>query len=408
MRHRRAARRPQLTPAAFGDYLLSATTMSYDPERWRPEFPILGSTTYLISNSLGAMPRGVAASMATYAETWASRGVRAWEEGWWEMPVAVGDMVAPLIGAPKHSVTMHQNVTIAEAVVASCLEPQGRRNKVVCEDGNFPSVMYLYAAQRGLRLQTVPVERLVDAIDEETLLVPTSHVLFRSSYLQDAAAILEKAHKVGALVVLDVYHSAGVVPFSVTELGVDFAVGGCLKWLCGGPGNGFLYVRPDLAEKLQPRLTGWMAHERPFGFEQPPLERTASPMRFLNGTPHIPSLYAALEGLRIVREIGVKAIRAHSVRLTTRLLERILELGFPTITPRDPRQRGGTVAVDPPNAESVARELLKRDFLIDYRPEAGIRIAPHFYSTDEECDAIVAEIAALATGHPRLRTTRAK
>ncbi len=372
---------------------------------WRSEFPILGSTTYLISNSLGAMPRGTAAGLAQYAETWARRGVRAWEEGWWEMPVTVGDMVAAVIGAPKGSVTMHQNVTLAEAIVLSCFQPKGRRNRIVCEDGNFPSVQYLYAAQPDVKLVAVPVERLVDAIDEQTLLVPISHVLFKSSLVQDAAAVVEKAHKVGAHVVLDVYQSAGVMPLDVTRLGVDFAVGGCLKWLCGGPGNAFLYVRPDLAH-LEPRLTGWMAHAEPFAFEAPPIRYTEGPFRFLNGTPQVPCLYAAVEGLRIVREVGVERIREHSVRLTERLLARIDEHGFPSITPRDVARRGGTVAVNPPDAQAISRRLLERDFLIDYRPEAGIRISPHFYNTEEECDAVIAEVAALASGRPRLRATR--
>jgi kynureninase len=380
--------------------------MAYDPNRWRPEFPILGTTTYLISNSLGAMPRGTATNLARYAETWATRGVRAWEEGWWEMPATVGDQLAPIIGAPPGSVTMHQNVTIAQQIVLSCFTPQGRRTKIVCEDGNFPSVMYFYSAQQGLRLETVPVERLVDAIDEETLLVPTSHVLYKSSYLQDARAIVEKAHRVGAHVVLDSFQSAGVVPFSVTELGVDFAVGGCLKWLCGGPGNGWLYVRPDLARTLVPRFTGWAAHVAPFGFEPPPIRLTDGPMRFLQGTPQIPALYAAMEGLRIVKDVGVPAIRAHSVRLTSRLLERVLDLGYPSLTPRDATQRSGTVCVNPPNAEAISRTLLERDFLIDYRPDAGIRISPHFYSTEDECDAVIEEIAALAQNRPGLRSTR--
>ncbi len=372
---------------------------------WRGEFPILGTTTYLISNSLGAMPRGTAAGLAQYAETWAKRGVRAWEEGWWEMPVTVGDMVAAVIGAPKGSVTMHQNVTLVEAIVLSCFEPKGRRNRIVCEDGNFPSVQYLYAAQPGLKLEAVPVERLVDAIDDRTLLVPISHVLFKSSQVQDAAAIVEKAHKVGAHVVLDVYQSAGVMPLDVKALGVDFAVGGCLKWLCGGPGNAFLYVRPDLAH-LKPRLTGWMAHAEPFAFEAPPIRYAEGPFRFLNGTPQVPCLYAAVEGLRIVREVGVERIREHSVRLTERLLARIDEHGFPSITPRDVTRRGGTVAVKPPDAQAISRHLLERDFLIDYRPDAGIRISPHFYNTEEECDAVIAEVAALASGRPRLRATR--
>ena len=380
--------------------------MAYDPVRWRPEFPILGTTTYMISNSLGAMPRGTAANLGTYAEMWARRGVRAWEEGWWEMPVAVGNRLAPIIGAPRHTVTMHQNVTIAQAVVLSCFEPTGKRNRIVCEQENFPSVLYFYARQKGLELITVPVDKLVDAIDERTLLVPTSHVLFKSSYLQDARAIVEKAHKVGAHVVLDCFQSAGVVPLNVTALEVDFAVGGCLKWLCGGPGNGWLYVRKDLIDTLEPRLTGWQAHARPFGFEMPPLAYTKGPMRFLNGTPQIPALYAATEGLRIVNEVGVETIRAHSIALTTRLLERLLELGFPSLTPRESARRGGTVCVNPDGSEAIARELLAHDFLIDWRPDAGIRISPHFYNTTDECDAIVTEIAALAAKRPALRATQ--
>lgn len=372
---------------------------------WRGEFPILETTTYLISNSLGAMPRGAASSLAQYAQTWAKRGVRAWDEGWWEMPVAVGDLVAGLIGAPRGSVTMQQNVTLAEAVVLSCFEPKGRRNRIVCEDGNFPSVQYFYGAQPGLELVPVPVERLADAIDDRTLLVPISHVLFRSSLVQDVPAVVEKAHRVGAHVVLDIYQSVGVLPLDVTALAVDFAVGGCLKWLCGGPGNGFLYVRPDLAH-LQPRLTGWLAHAEPFAFQPPPQRYAEGPFRFLSGTPSIPSLYAAIEGLRIVKEVGVERIRQHSLRLTERLLARVGEHGFPTITPRDPARRGGTVAVAPPDAQAISRRLLERDFLIDYRPEAGIRISPHFYNTEDECDAVIAEIAALAGGRPALRATR--
>jgi kynureninase len=366
----------------------------WDLESWRPEFPILARTTYLISNSLGAMPRGTAARLAEYAETWATRGVRAWEEGWWQMPVAVGDLVAPIIGAPPGTVTMHQNVTLAEAVVLSCFDVAGARTKIVFEEENFPSVQYFYTAQPGVRVVRVPARQLVEAIDDQTLLVPISHVLFKESYVQDVRAIVERAHRVGAHVVLDVFQAAGVLPFSVTELGVDFAVGGCLKWLCGGPGNGFLYVRPDL-QHLRPRLTGWMAHAAPFAFEPPPIRYAEGPFRFLNGTPHIPSLHAAIEGLKIIAEVGVPHIRERSVQLTGRLLDQILARGWPSITPRDPRQRGGTVAVDPPGAEGVSRRLLERDFLIDYRPGAGIRISPHFYNTEAECDAIVAEIDRL-------------
>lgn len=380
--------------------------MQDDLTKWRREFPILASTTYMISNSLGAMPRATADRLAEYAHLWATRGVRAWAEGWWEMPATIGDMVAPIIGAPSGSVTMHQNVTIAQAIVRSCFRPRGARNRVVCEDQNFPSVMYFYGAQPDLELVTHPVDALADAIDDRTLLVPISHVLFRSSYVQDVAAIVAKAHEVGAHVVLDCFHSAGVLPFSVTGLGVDFAVGGCLKWLCGGPGNGWLYVRPDLTG-LAPTLTGWQAHEAPFAFAPPPLKPTTGPLRWLNGTPQIPALYAAIEGLRIVREVGVERIRRHNMALTQRLYEAVKAQGWETITPDDPARRGGTVCANPPGAEAVARELLERNIIIDYRPDAGIRIAPHFYSTADECDAVMSEIAAIVHGRPGLRVTRA-
>ena len=267
--------------------MMPGPPMTSDLRDWRSEFPILARSTYLISNSLGAMPRGTAGRLAEYAEAWATRGVRMWEEGWWDMPVRVGDQVAPIIGAPVDSVTMHPNVTLAEAVVLSCFQPTAGRNRIVFEDGNFPSVQYFYSAQPDLQVCPVPVERLIDAIDDRTLLVPISHVLYKNSYLQPVRAIVEKAHRVGALVVLDVFQSAGCLPFSVADLGVDFAVGGCLKWLCGGPGNAFLYVRPDLTH-LRPRLTGWMAHAAPFAFEPPPLRPTEGPLRFLSGTPQIP------------------------------------------------------------------------------------------------------------------------
>lgn len=265
-------------------------------------------------------------------------------------------------------------------------------------------MQYFYHAQRGLRVSPVPAEQIVEAIDDETLLVPVSHVIYRSGAMQDAAAIVQQAHRAGAHVVLDVSQSAGVVPVDVTALGVDFAVGGCLKWLCGGPGNGWLYVRPDL-HHLRPRFTGWMAHAEPMAFAPPPIRYTEGPFRFLNGTPHIPALYAATEGLRIIREVGVERIREHSVSLTERLLAKIRELGFPTITPLDPGRRGGTVTVNPPDAEAIAHELVNRNILVDHRPAAGIRLAPHFYNTADECDLAIGEIAALAAHRPALRVT---
>lgn len=372
----------------------------------RKEFPILETTTYLISNSLGAMPRGVSAALESYARTWATRGVRAWEEGWWEMAVAVGDKIAPLIGADPGTVSLHENVTLTQAVIASCFRFDGPRRKVVLTDKEFPSVIYFWHAQRarGAEIELVrteedplrvPTEKLLAAIDDRTLLVPFSHVLFRSAYVQDAEAIVEKAHRVGAYVILDAYQSAGVLPVEVKKWNADFAVGGTLKWLCGGPGVAYLYVRPDLRAKLEPTITGWLAHRRPFDFEVGPTAYRDDAFRFLNGTPHIPAFYAAKPGVKIIGQAGVKDIRQRSLHLTRRLMERARERGWRVHTPEADRERGGTVTLDVPRAPEVLQELLRRDILVDYRPSAGIRVSPHFYNSEEEVDRVVTEIASI-------------
>jgi kynureninase len=373
--------------------------------KWRGEFPILEKTVYLISHSLGAMPRRTYERLHDYAEKWATRGVRAWAEGWWEMPVRIGDEVARIIGAESGTVVMHQNVSICQSLILSCFDPTPARNKIVCEELNFPSVLYVYEAHARdgrLRLETVksddgvtiPLERMLAAIDEETLLVPISHVLFKSAFVQDARAIIERAHEVGAYAVLDTYQSAGTVPFSVTDLNVDFATGGSVKWLCGGPGAGYLYVRPDLQTKLEPRTTGWMAHESPFAFES---EMSYAPniTRFLHGSPAIPALYAAESGYRIINEIGVEKIRAKSVRQTQRLIELAEEAGFRVTSPRDSSQRGGTVTIAAEHAGAMTKELIRREFIVDYRPGAGVRISPHFYTKDEELDLVIREMKTI-------------
>ncbi|HEV8367807.1 MAG TPA: aminotransferase class V-fold PLP-dependent enzyme [Pyrinomonadaceae bacterium] len=376
--------------------------MTDDLLQWRSEFPILEKTIYLISHSLGAMPKSTYDRLHEYAEVWATRGVRAWAEGWWNMPVSVGDEVARIIGADPGSVVMHQNVSICQSLVLSCLEPTPGRNKVVYSELNFPSVMYVYEAHARdgkLRIETVrsddgitvPLERMLAAIDESTLLVPFSHVLFKSAFLQDVKAIIDRAHEVGAMVVLDTYQSAGTVPFSVKELNADFATGGSVKWLCGGPGAGYLYVRPDLQAELKPKTTGWMAHEEPFAFDTE-LRYASNITRFLHGSPAIPALYAAESGYRIINEIGVERIRAKSVRQTEYLIQLAEEAGFSVTSPRDAARRGGTVTVAHDNASAIAKELVRREFIIDYRPGAGVRISPHFYTSDQELELIIAEM----------------
>jgi kynureninase len=373
---------------------------------YRQEFPILEKSVYLISHSLGAMPRATYDRLREYAETWATRGIRAWAEGWWEMPVTTGDKVARIIGAAPGTVAMHQNVSVCQSVVISCFDLTGRRNKIVYEALNFPSVMYVYEAHAraaGARVIEVPsddgitvdTERMLEAIDEETLLVPVSHVLFKSAYVQDARAIIEKAHAVGAYVVLDCYQSAGTVPFNVTELNVDFATGGSVKWLCGGPGAGWLYVRPDLQSKFEPRVTGWAAHRAPFAFEPGAIDYAADIHRFLHGSPAVPALYAAESGYDLINEVGVERIRAKSLQQTARLIELADEQGWRVNSPRAADKRGGSVIIDVPHAAAVVRELAARDVLVDYRPGAGVRLGPHFYNTDGEIEAAVAEIKCI-------------
>jgi kynureninase len=217
-------------------------------------------------------------------------------------------------------------------------------------------------------------------------------VIFRSSFIQDVKAIVDRAHQVGARVVLDAFQALGSVPVDVAGLDVDFACGGVLKWLCGGPGTAYLYVRPDLGRTLQPSFTGWTAHDDPFAFEIGATRYAEPPYRFMNGTPNVPALYAAQPGLRIVREVGIAAIRAKSMRQTARLVALADAHGWRVNTPRDPERRGGTVSIDMPRAQEVCARLLERDILVDWRPNAGVRLSPHFYTKDEELDVAIAAV----------------
>jgi len=380
--------------------------------KWRPEFPILDTCTYLVSHSLGAMPRSARASVGEFLDAWDHRGVRAWYEGWWEIGRTTGDLLAPILGVPAGTISMHQNVTVTMGIVASCHRFEGRRRKIVLSDLEFPTNIYMFEGWRRYGAETVmvrsddgirvPLDRLLDAIDDETALVPLSLVLFKSGCVQDARAVVKKAQKVGARVVLDVYQAAGTLPLELEALGVDYAVGGSVKWLCGGPGAGYLYVRPDLAKTVEPVLVGWAAHAEPFAFEAAPIRYADAPERFQSGTPNVPALYSARAGYRIVAEIGVEAIREKSLRLTRRIMDHALARGYTLNTPIGDEERGGSVVVDVPGAKDVADELMRQDVVIDYRPGAGIRMAPHFYNTDAEIDhalaaldAIVAERAAV-------------
>jgi len=340
----------------------------------------------------------------------AELGVLAWARVWWTKPLDVGDEIAPLTGAGPGEVVMVPNVTIGQATVLSALDYTPPRDTIVMTALDFPSVRYVYdqlATRLGARIVVVPSEdglgidlnRLLEAIDERTRLVAISHVLFRSAYIMEVEEVCRRAHEVGALVSLDAFHSVGVMPVDVRRIGADFLTGGVLKWLCGGPGGCFLYVAPEVSRRLTPSLTGWQAHARPFAFE-PEMVYAEDAFRWLTGTPVIPALYAAREGPRIVKRAGIDRIRAKSMRQTARLIELADARGYRVTAPRDPERRGGTVAFDVPNGLEVSEKLLANDVLVDYRPNAGIRVAPHFYTTDAELERVVEMIDDILSARP--------
>ncbi len=382
---------PENQPAVAG---------AHDAAVWRDRFPILAHSNYLVNHSLGAMPREVGPRLAAFAEQWATRGVRAWGEGWWDIPVTVGNLLGRVMNAPENSVVMHQNVSVIQGMIATAMDFTGKRNKVVYTDQNFPTCMYVWEAFKayGARIHVVPsdpggivpTERFLEAIDEETLIVPFSHVCFRNSYLQDAKAIIDRAHEVGALVMLDTYQSLGTVPVDVQALDVDMVCGGSVKWLCAGPGAGYLYMRPDLRERIRPKITGWAAHAAPFAFELGEQRYADGPEALLHGSPAVASLVQAMPGYETVLEVGVDAIRDYSIQMTEMLRSDLMERGFHCHGPDRPEIRGGTLTValdEDEDGPSFVKALAARDVLVDHRPEAGIRVSPHFYTELDELRA---------------------
>jgi kynureninase len=372
----------------------------------RDDYPILSKRTYLVSHSLGAMHRGAHAGMSAYLESWSTDGVGAWD-AWIEELARAGDLVGALIGAPAGTTVMRANVAVALGDIASAVDFSGRRNKVVYSSLEWPGSNYLWREHEryGAEVVVVPgdddgvhldVQRLIDAIDERTAIVPISHVLFRTSTLVDVRPVIERAHEVGALFALDCYQSAGTVPLSVTDLDVDIAVGGSVKFLCGGPGNGFMYVAPRIADQLRPARMGWFGHATPFEFVFDAMDYAKGTDRFMGGTPNVPAAFVATSSYAALGAIGIPRIRERSQSLTQLLVEGAKERGFAVRSPLDPEQRGGHVTLDPGgDAQHVHDELWARGFSVDLRPGVGIRIGPHFYNSADECVAVLDEMAAI-------------
>ena len=365
--------------------------------RHRDEFPTLASGIHLLSHSLGPVPRAARESMMDYIDAWEHHTSEdAWATSWWTLSRRVGDRIAQILGGAPGSVQIQPNASLALATVASCFDFKPGRNKVVTTALDFPSMEYFWDAQRqsGARVEVVPsgdgisvaLDRILEAIDSETCLVALAHTSYCSSYRVDAPPIVRRAHEKGALVLLDVYQSAGVLQLDAAEWNVDFLIGGTIKWLCGGPSCGYLYVRPDLQHDLRPRLTGWVAHDSPFDFAHAPMRYAKSVRRFAQGTPSIPALYSAMPGLDIIEAVGLAEIAAESQRRTQHMINFALERDWTINTPLEQNQRGGSVMIGAGNAPEVVERLAERKVFVDSRPSAGLRISPHFFNTDEEIE----------------------
>jgi kynureninase len=350
---------------------------------------------------MGAAPAGARLALEAYWRAWADRGPEAWDE-WLPEIAALADNLGRIFGAPPGSVSLAPNVSVLQAAIASSLDFSPRRDEVVIEELQFPSLRYVWKAweRYGARNVVVPsddgrttsTERICQAITERAAAVVLSHAAYLSGAVIDAAAVAARCRETGAVLVLDVYQTAGVFPFDVVELGVDVVVGGSHKWLCGGPGCGYIYVRPGAGTALSPAVTGWMAHAEPFAFAPAPIALAAGTRRWNTGTPTVAGYVAARAGHDAILEIGVAAIRAHNLRLTERLAQGALERGFTVPTPLEPARRTGWIGMDFDGAERVARELAARRVFVDYRPGCGLRVGPHFYTTDAEIDAFFGEL----------------
>ncbi len=373
------------------------------PARARELFPGLADATYLVSHSMGAAPLAARDALVRYWEAWSHDGPDAWER-WLPEIGEIADGIAALLGAEAGSVALGPNASTLQAALASALTFDAR-NEVVIEALQFPSLAYVWQAweKYGARIRTVPsddgrsiaTERILAAIGKSTRVVVLSHAYYVSSALVDVAAVVARARDAGALVVLDVYQTAGVVPIDVRALDVDIVVGGSHKWLCGGPGCAFMYVRPLLGTPFEPLVTGWMAHAQPFAFAAAPIAYAADARRFTNGTPTVPGYLAARPGHALIRSIGVEHIRAHTIRLGDRIVTLADERGIRVSSPRDGSRRTGWVGLDLPEPERIVRALAERRIFVDHRPTCGLRVSPHFYTEDDEITRFFTAIDAI-------------
>ena len=366
---------------------------------YRKQFPALEECVHFISHSLGCVPARAKDDLGEFFELWQKKSITAWGD-WLPEVDRAAERIGKIISAPPGTVIMQHNVSQIMATLASCFEYTTERNKVVYENQMFPTVSYVWQEEkrRGAQCVLADHDKLVDAIDAHTLVVPTQHVIFSSGFIQDVKALVARAREVGAHVILDCYQSIGTVPLDVVDLGVSFACGGSVKYVCGGPGAAWLYVRKDLIEQFAPRVTGWFGNEAPFAFTMPAQSYADNMWRYMGGTPAVAALYQARAGQKIVGEIGVRKIRDKSLVMTQKCIDWVDELGMKLNSPREADRRGGSVVFDFVGSADVCRELNRRKFFCDHRPGAGIRIAPHFYTKREEIELFFTELKKIRGG----------
>lgn len=361
----------------------------------RDDFPILATSTYLVSHSMGAAPLQARSALDAYWSDWAADGPEAWER-WLPRIAEIADGIGAIVGAPAGSTFLGPNVSVLQAAIATCIDFRSRRNEVVYESLQFPSITYVWrewerygavprvvASDDG---RSVATERIVAAITEKTAIAVISHAYYVSGALADIRTIQARCRDTGALLCVDAYQTTGIYPYDAVEWDLDLVTGGSHKWLCGGPGCGWIYLKPSLLERFRPAVTGWMAHARPFAFEAAPTVYAPSMYRFGHGTPTIPGYVVAEPGHAMIRSLGVGRIREHNVRLTQKIVAMALERGLRVNSPLEPERRTGWIAIDFEGAEEACRRLIERRVFVDYRPGCGIRIGPHFYTDDVEID----------------------
>jgi kynureninase len=368
---------------------------------YRKHFPALEECVHFISHSLGCVPAQSKDDLNEFFELWRTKSITAWSD-WLPEVDRAAERIEKIISAPRGTVTMMHNVSQIMATLASCFDYKPERNKVVYENQMFPTVSYVWQEEqrRGAKCVLGEADALADLIDEQTLVVPTQHVVFSTGMIQDVKKIVARAKEKGAHVILDCYQSIGTVPLDVVDLGVSFACGGSVKYVCGGPGAAWLYVRKDLIEQFAPRVTGWFGNEAPFAFTMPGQTYADNIWRYMAGTPAVAALYQSRAGQKIIGDIGARRIREKSLAMTSKCIEWVDELGFKLNSPRGDN-RGGSVVFDFTGSADVCRELNRRKFFCDHRPGVGIRIAPHFYTKPEEIELFFTEVKKIRGGAAR-------